>query len=138
MKTEIESGTEEGTTTRQVSGALRWTYLVAGFLMLGLGLIGVFLPVMPTTVFIILAAWFFGRSSPRLEAWLLAHRTFGPALRNWRDHGAIPRRAKMAACAGMIAGYALFWWSARPGLPLASGVALFMAISAAFVLSRPD
>ncbi|RCS25243.1 DUF454 domain-containing protein [Phyllobacterium salinisoli] len=123
---------------RQVSGTLRWAYLALGFLMLVLGFIGVFLPVLPTTIFIILAAWFFGRSSPRLEAWLLGHPGFGPTLRNWRDKGAISPRAKMAASAGMMAGYALFWWSARPGWPLATGVAVLMLGCAAFVLSRPD
>nr|WP_245428869.1 YbaN family protein [Phyllobacterium phragmitis] len=123
---------------RQLSGTLRWAYLFLGFLMLALGGIGAFLPVMPTTIFIILAAWFFGRSSPRIEAWLLDHPTFGPLLRKWRDKGAIPRRAKIAASAGMIAGYGLFWWSARPGWPLATGVAVLMLSCAAFVLSRPD
>lgn len=129
---------QEAAVRRPVTGTLRWAYLALGFLMLLLGVIGAFLPVMPTTVFIILAAWFFGRSSPRIEAWLLGHPTFGPALLNWRDRGAIPPRAKMAASAGMVAGYALFWWSARPGWPLAAGVALFMLGCAAFVLSRPD
>ncbi|GGA89774.1 hypothetical protein GCM10011491_17070 [Brucella endophytica] len=125
-------------TSPRASGALRWAYFALGVVMLALGIIGAFLPVMPTTVFIILAAWFFGRSSPRLERWLLGHPTFGPALRGWRDKGAIPRRAKIAACAGMTAGYAVFWWSVRPSWALGLGVAVFMLASAAFVLSRPD
>jgi len=139
MKPDIGRGEmEKKAAERRVPGTLRWAYLALGFLMLLLGIIGAFLPVMPTTVFIILAAWFFGRSSPRLEAWLLDHPTFGPVLRNWRDKGAIPPKAKLAASGGMVAGYALFWWGARPGWPLAIGVALFMLACAAFVLSRPD
>ena len=61
-------------------------FLALGGLMLALGIIGAFLPVMPTTIFLILAAWCFGRSSPRLESWMLDHQRFGPALRQWREH----------------------------------------------------
>jgi uncharacterized protein len=138
METGSGKDETEGQAAPRTSRALRWAYLALGFLMLALGIVGAFLPVVPTTVFIILAGWFFGKSSPRLEAWLLSHHTFGPALQGWRAKGAIPRKAKLAACSGMAAGYALFWWGARPGWPLAAGVALFMLASAAFVLSRPD
>ncbi|PYE89193.1 YbaN family protein [Phyllobacterium leguminum] len=138
MGANIEGETKGRATPPHAPGALRWVYFALGALMLALGLIGAVLPVMPSTVFLIFAAWFFGRSSPRLENWMLAHHTFGPVLRGWRDHGAIPRRAKVMACAGMAAGYALFWWGARPGWPVAAGVALFMIASTAFVISRPD
>ncbi|MBD0413614.1 YbaN family protein [Oryzicola mucosus] len=113
-------------------------YLVLGFLMLALGVIGAVLPVMPTTIFLILAAWFFGRSSPRLEAWLLNHRRFGPSLRAWREEGAIPRRAKLLACLGMASGYGIFFITVQPGLWLALGVAVFMLGSAFYVTTRPE
>ncbi|MDI6027337.1 YbaN family protein [Corticibacterium sp. UT-5YL-CI-8] len=113
-------------------------YLVLGFLMLALGIIGAFLPVMPTTIFLILAAWFFGRSSPRLEAWLLNHRRFGPSLRAWRENGAIPRRAKLLACLGMTLGYVVFFITVQPRLWPALGVALFMLGSAWYVTTRPE
>lgn len=106
--------------------------------MLALGIIGAFLPVMPTTIFIILAAWFFARSSPKLEARLLAHPQFGPLIIKWRDRGAIPPRAKLYACCGMAVGYGFFWLSARPGAVLAIGVTIFMLASAIYVLSRPN
>ncbi|MGH6763783.1 MAG: YbaN family protein [Phyllobacterium sp.] len=121
-----------------MSRAKRGSYVALGFLMLGLGIVGAFLPVMPTTIFLIFAAWFFGRSSPAMEAWLLDHRQFGPVLRNWREQGAIPPRAKALACLGMAAGYGVFMYSARPGLPLAMLVAAAMIGSAAYVVSRPN
>ncbi|TKT76340.1 YbaN family protein [Aquamicrobium sp. LC103] len=121
-----------------LDGIGRVGFIVLGFVMLLLGIIGAFLPVMPTTIFLILAAWCFGRSSPRLEAWMLAHPQFGPVLRDWRAHGAIPRRAKIMACGGMALGYLLFWLGARPGSWLAAFVALIMIACAAYVVTRPE
>lgn len=117
---------------------LRPIYFLVGCLMLVLGIIGAFLPLMPTTIFLILAAWFFGRSSPRLERWLLAHRQFGPTLRNWREHGAIARRAKIMACCGMSLGAVLFLVGARPGPLLAIGVLAAIGACAWYVVSRPE
>ena len=77
----------------------RILYLIAGFVSLGLAVIGAILPVMPTTVFVILAAYCFARSSPALEARLLGHPTFGPHIRRWRERGAISRKGKRAAAA---------------------------------------
>lgn len=122
----------------RIPAVRRALYLCLGFLMLALGIVGAVLPVMPTTIFIILAAWFFARSSPGLEARLMADPRFGPLIVKWRERGAIPPRAKLYACLGMMAGYGFFWWSVRPGVALALAVALFMAGSAAYVLSRPD
>ena len=113
-------------------------WLSLGLLMVVLGFIGALLPLMPTTIFLILAAACFARSSPRLETWLLTHRRFGPTLRAWREDGAIGPRAKMIACAGIAIGYVLFWSGARPGLLLALLVALPMAGCATFILTRPS
>lgn len=121
-----------------LSGPQRALYFFLGLVMLLLGIIGAVLPVMPTTIFIILAAWFFARSSPKLEKRILAHPHFGPLVIKWRDRGAIPRRAKKFACGGMMVGYALFLWSAQPGLYLAAGVAVFMLACAYYVVSRPE
>lgn len=119
------------------SRAARWIWFGTGLLFVALGVIGAMLPLMPTTIFIILAAGCFARSSPRLEAWLLHHPRFGPTLRAWRAEGAIPRRGKIAACAGIAVGYGLFWWSIRPDLVVDLAVAVLMAACAAFILTRP-
>ncbi len=116
----------------------RPVFFAAGSVLVAVGFVGAFLPLLPTTPFLILAAACFARSSPRLENWLLNHRQFGPVLRSWRENGAIPRKAKLFACLGMTAGYALFWWSHKPGLPLAAAVAAIMVCAAAYVLSRPS
>jgi uncharacterized membrane protein YbaN (DUF454 family) len=77
----------------------RVLYLIAGFAALLLGGIGIVLPLLPTVPFVILAAFCFARSSPRLEAWLLDHPHFGHHIGNWRAKGAITRKGKQAALA---------------------------------------
>lgn len=77
----------------------RHLYLLGGLLALALGGIGIILPLLPTVPFIILAAFCFAQSSPRLEAWLLNHHVFGPHIRNWREGRAITKKGKRAALA---------------------------------------
>ncbi len=75
----------------------RHLYLLAGLTALGLGAIGIILPLLPTVPFVILAAFCFARSSPRLEAWLVEHESFGPHIMNWREGRAITKKGKRAA-----------------------------------------
>lgn len=86
---------------------MRPLWFALGSVSLGLGILGIFLPLLPTTPFVLLAAFFFSRSSPAVHDWLLAHRTFGPAIRDWRDNRAISRRGKTAAAIAMGAALAL-------------------------------
>jgi len=118
--------------------AIRFGYMVAGFVLLGLGIIGMFLPLMPTTIFIILAAGCFARSNPRIEAWLLAHKRFGPMIVAWRAERAIPRRGKVMACIGMAVGFVAFLIGARPGPLLLIAVLIFFLACAWYVVSRPE
>jgi uncharacterized membrane protein YbaN (DUF454 family) len=80
---------------------LLWRCLAVVALLLGL--IGAFLPVMPTVPFVLLSAWAASRGWPRLEAWLLDHPVFGKSIREWRERGAVSRRAKYFAGGGMLA-----------------------------------
>lgn len=107
-----------------------------GFTALALGGVGVVLPVLPTTPFVILAAFAFGRSSPRLRAWLETHRVFGPAIRDWESNGAIHPRYKITACVVMAA---VLLASVLAGLPPAvlAIQAVCMGAAALFVLTRP-
>lgn len=117
-------------------GPRRWLFAGAGYLSLGLAAIGVVLPLLPTTPLVILAAYFFAKSSPRMHQRLLDNRIFGPLIVEWSEHGAIPRRAKMLAVSMIVAfgGLAIylvgFVW-AKVALAV-----LFVAVIS-WLLSRP-
>jgi uncharacterized membrane protein YbaN (DUF454 family) len=108
-----------------------------GFVALALAVLGAVLPVLPTTIFVLIAAWAFARSSPKLHQALLDHRQFGPVLRDWEAHGAIPRAAKVAAIVGMVVSFAIVMVMANHwAVPTLTGVTLLA--SAGYVLTRPD
>ncbi|MBB98374.1 MAG: hypothetical protein CML67_02375 [Rhodobacteraceae bacterium] len=118
--------------------ATRIVFASLGGGLIAIGVIGAFLPILPSTVFFIAAAACFARSSPRLERWLLRHPRIGPAIRAWRANGAISVPAKFAAVAGMASGYLVFWLTIRPEAPLAVFLAVVLIACAAYVLSRPS
>ena len=76
---------------------MRIAYLALGIASVALGTIGIFVPLLPTVPFMLLAALCFARSSPALERWLLEHRRFGPHIKDWRARGAISKEGKRAA-----------------------------------------
>jgi uncharacterized protein len=117
---------------------MRLVFLCLGWLFVALGVIGAFLPVMPTTPFLLLAVACFARSSPKLEAWLMNHPRFGPPLRNWRERGAISKRAKVTAISLMSLSYVAFWFGSHPPAWLALLVAALMIGPAIFMLTRPS
>jgi uncharacterized protein len=116
---------------------MRGLWLVAGVLFLGLGLLGVVLPVLPTTPFLLLAAGCFAKSSPRLHRWLLTHPLFGPPIRNWEANGAISRPAKRLAAGSMAAVFLLSAWAGL-SWPLLLAQGALIAVGLWFVLTRPD
>lgn len=119
------------------SGAARFCWLAAGWALTGLGVVGLILPVMPGTVFLILAAGCFARGSPRLERWLLEHPQLGPSVVAWRRDGAIPMKAKVAAFAGMAFSIVLVSVTGAPPIAIWSTVAL-VAVGALYVGTRPS
>ena len=116
--------------------AARLTWLVIGLVSLALGALGVALPLLPTTPFILVAAFAFARSSNRLHDWLANHDLFGTLINNWQRHGAISRRAKVASVVSMAAVLAISLAIAAPAVVIA--VQLFvLGVAALFILSRP-
>lgn len=115
---------------------LRKVYWTLGGASLLLGAAGVLLPVLPTVPFIILAAYCFGRSDPRIERWLLQHPHFGSAIRQWRERGAISRKGKIAATLAFLMSVALavvlapLPWAL---IPVAAAVG-----AGGWIWSRPD
>lgn len=116
---------------------LRLFWLVFGLLALGLAFAGVFLPILPTTPFLLVAVFAFARSSPKLAAWLENHPRFGTLIRNWQRDGSISRRTKISAAVIMALTFALsFLLGASTTVLVIQAVALSGA--ATFVLTRPD
>ncbi|MEC5398612.1 YbaN family protein [Uliginosibacterium sp. H1] len=115
----------------------RWLLLAFAVCCLLLGIVGVFVPGLPTTVFILMSAWAASRSSPRFLAWLEAHRLFGPSLRNWRAGRYVSRRAKISAALTMALSSALLFWM-QPHPWLAEGVTVFMASVLVWLWLRPE
>lgn len=89
---------------------LRPLWLAAGGVALGLGVLGVFLPLLPTTPFVLLAAFCFSRGSARWERWLSEHPRWGPMVQGWRRHHAVPLRAKQLATVMMTLSSAWAFW----------------------------
>ena len=110
----------------------RSLYLLLAYLSLGLGVIGIFVPGLPTTPFVLLAAWAAARGSTRLHRWLQNHRVFGPMVRDWERERAVSRRAKrtatltMALCAVLFFLTAPKWWMAAIGTACMAIVALWL------------
>jgi len=109
-----------------------------GWVCVGLGAIGVVLPVMPTTVFLLIALWAFARSSPRLHAWLLNNPHFGPYIVDWENHRVIPVRAKIMAVGMMTASGLWLAFGTSAPLFVVLGVVVVMLCVAVFILTRPS
>ncbi|MDF0530111.1 YbaN family protein [Tsukamurella sp. 8F] len=115
----------------------RWAWWVLAYVSLGLGIVGIVLPGLPTVPFILLAAFAASRGSERLHQRLMSDPRFGPMIRDWREHGAVSRRAKlmavstMAVCAVILWLVSPLWWTAA----LATAI---MACTGTWLWFRPE
>lgn len=119
------------------SSLARALWLAAACLSLGLGLLGIVVPGLPTTPFILLASFCASRSSSRLHAWLRQHRHFGPMIVDWEETGAVRRQAKWAASAMMALCSALMWLLGL-SLKIWLVATLSMAAVATWLWLRPE
>lgn len=115
----------------------RVAWAMLAWLCIGLGAIGIFLPLVPTTPFLLVAAWAAPKASPTLHRWLHTHPQFGPVLQAWRDEGAVPPAAKAAAGIMLILSWSLLAWLQAPTFVLGLTALLFIAILT-FLLTRPN
>ena len=111
-------------------------WLAAGLLAVGLGILGIVLPLLPTVPFFLLATVCFARSNPVWEQRLLDHPTYGPPLRRWRERGAISRRAKLAALTAMAATIALS--AVFVGWPWVLAPVIACGLSGGWIWTRPE
>jgi uncharacterized membrane protein YbaN (DUF454 family) len=125
------------------SARTRFRFRVQRLVLLGLawiflasGIVGIFLPLLPGTFFLIIAAALFTRSSPRFEAWLLDHPRFGPPVRRWRARRAIPRRGKVLALASLVLSWWILYATGSPDFVLAVCLIVFTAVGL-YVATRP-
>lgn len=121
---------------RPVGRARRIVLIIIGITALVLGALGVVLPILPTTPFVLLAAFAFANSSDRLHQWLLDHDVFGPLIANWRRHGAIGRKTKVVSTVSMVALVVISLLLEAPDHVIVIQVVVLCAV-AAFILSRP-
>ena len=115
----------------------RALWLTLGLLSTACGIAGIVLPLVPTTPFILLAAFAFARSSPRLHDWLVTHPRLGPPINGWRTHRAISRHAKTTSVAVMVMTLALSVVAGVGGTVIVIQ-AVVLCAAATFILTRPD
>jgi len=106
--------------------------------MVALGFVGIFLPGLPTVPFLLVAAWAFSKSSQRFHYWLYNHPRLGPPLRDWREHRAIPRRAKYLAVGTMTVSFLWITFGIADNWVLPAIVAACLIPVAIFISTRPE
>lgn len=112
-------------------------YIFLGVFFVGLAFVGIFLPVLPTTPFLLVATWAFSKGSPRLERWLLQHPKLGPAVRDWRAYRIIPIKAKLLASVMMMSSLVYLLWFTDVALRYALMAGGTMLVGAAYIWSKP-
>lgn len=113
-------------------------YWLLGWLSAGLGLLGVFVPLLPTTVFFIFSVWCWARSHPQLAEKILRHPRYGQGVRDFIERGQISAKGKCFAIAGMSLGFLLFIVTSKPAFNWALGIALVLMLVATWLLTRPS
>ena len=121
--------------TSSMVAPVRWFWIGLGFVFVALGFIGAFVPVMPSTVFFIIAAWCFARGSERWLNWLLALPTVGPLVRDYRDGKGMPARAKLISVSMLTVAVLLSAWGLHTTYGRV-GVLVLGAVGAWFILTR--
>ena len=116
---------------------MRIILLSLGFLCVALAFIGIFIPGIPTTPFLIVALWAFAQSSKKFHAWLLNHKRFGKVLRNWESHKVVPIKAKILMVILQITAVVMIQYS-LDNIFITIGLAVLLLCVACYVISLPS
>lgn len=116
----------------------RMTYLLLGHVFLIIGIIGAFLPILPTTPFLLLAAFLYSKSSERIHQWLINHKVFGPPLKDWQNNGVIGPKAKILA--GLMLSVVIFYRIPTLNVSLLIKIIaeITLILLLIFILTRPS
>lgn len=115
----------------------RLFWVTVGLIAVALGAIGLFLPVLPTVPFLLLAAYAFANSSEKLHNWLLSNKTFGPMIRDWQERGAISRKTKIVATLSLVGAVILQLIIGIFPYLIAAECVIFAAVLT-FIWTRPE
>ena len=115
----------------------RFIWLLTGLVALAVGAVGVVLPLLPTTPFLLVAAFAFARSSERMNNWLREHQVFGPLIDNWHRDGSIDLKTKQTAITVIVATPVVTWLLDVPTWIVACQIVVLSA-AAIFILTRPS
>jgi len=113
-------------------------YFATGWIFFFLGIIGVILPVLPTTPFMLLALWAFSKSSDRFHYWLYNHKYFGPLLQQWQQYHVIPLTAKVFAISMMVISFVYLLLYRQLHVSILIAIALVMLYGMRFILTKPS
>ena len=116
---------------------MRVIWLLFGVLSVVAGFAGIFLPLLPTVPFLLLAAFFFGKSSQRAHDWLLSHKRLGPAIVDWQENGAISRKSKYLSAVSMVIVFAISILFGIPVYILIIQIVILLSVSY-FIWTRPS
>ena len=120
------------------SGVSKYILIGLGILSVSLGIIGIFLPILPTTPFALLAAFFFSKSSDRLHKWLLDQKTLGPLIKDWQRHGVIRLKIKILATSMMIVLFSYTLIFVNVPVIIKAIISLIGICVLAFIWTRPS
>ena len=115
----------------------RYLLIALGWFCVGLAFIGVMVPGIPTTIFLIIALWAFAKSSKKLHAWLINHKKFGPILKNWQSHKVVPKKAKILMVIMQIIAVIVLYFTTK-SIPLSIFVLTILVFVAWYVLGLPS
>ena len=135
--TELPGQVRAVSVTRRAGFFGRPLLLILGWLMVALGFVGIFVPGLPTVPFLLVALWAFSKSSERFHDWLYNHKRLGPPLRDWREHGVIPVRAKILAIATMVVSFLWITVGIAEDWLLPTIIAACLIPAALFIVTRP-